>query len=73
MVRTDAGGIYRRKCRPGDEVHYGDILAEIVHPLDGHVIVQAAAPTDGIIFFAHKKPLVTEHEVIYKIIRRLHK
>ncbi len=73
VVRTDAGGIYRRKCRPGDEVHYGDILAEIVHPLDGHVIVQAAAPTDGIIFFAHKKPLVTEHEVIYKIIRRLHK
>ncbi|MDO5423588.1 MAG: M14 family metallopeptidase [Eubacteriales bacterium] len=71
-VRTDAGGIYRRKRNPGDEVHCGDVLAEILHPLDGRVLVQVNAPTDGIIFFAHKKPLVTEHEVVYKIIRRLH-
>ena len=60
------------KGNPGDEVRCGDVLAEILHPLDGHVLVQVNAPTDGIIFFAHKKPLVTEHEVIYKIIRRLH-
>lgn len=71
-VRTDAGGIYRRLRFPGDEVHCGDVLAEILHPLDGHVLVQVNAPTDGIIFFSHKKPVVTEHEVIYKIIRRLH-
>ena len=29
-------------------------------------------PTSGVIFFALKKPLTTEHEVAFKVIRRLH-
>lgn len=72
VVKTDAGGIYRRHKHPGDEVYRGEILADILHPLTGEVVVQVVSPTDGIIFFAHRKPLVTEHEVVYKIIRRLH-
>ena len=72
QVKSNVGGIYRRKKEPGDEVHMGDILAEVLHPYEGDVISQIISPTEGIIFFAHKKPLVTENEVIYKIIRRLH-
>ena len=71
-VRSNAGGIYRRLCRPGDEVPMGMPLAEIVHPYEGNVISTILSPTEGIIFFTHKKPLVTENEVICKIIRRLH-
>ena len=71
-VRTDAGGIYRRLVHPGDEVRVGTPLAEIVHPYEGHVISTALSPTEGIVFFAHKKPLATENEVICRIIRRLH-
>lgn len=72
QIKSNVGGIYRRLKHPGEEVHMGDVLAEIVHPFEGEVISQIIAPTEGIIFFAHKKPLVTENEVIYKIIRRLH-
>lgn len=72
-VRTSCGGIYRRLCHPGDEVHMGMPLAEIVHPYEGNVISTVLSPTEGIVFFTHKKPLVTENEVICKIIRRLHK
>lgn len=71
-VKTPDDGIYRRIREPGNEVHMGDILAEIVHPYEGYVTSQVLAPTDGILFFAHNKPLVTENEIIYKIIRRLH-
>ena len=71
-VRTNTGGIYRRLCRPGDEVYTGQPLAEILDPYEGYVTSTILSPTDGIIFFTHKKPLATENEVICKIIRRLH-
>lgn len=71
-VRNDVAGIYRRKKVPGDEIHRGDVLAEIIDPYEGGVISQIIAPTEGIIFFAHKSPLVNGNEIVYKIIRRLH-
>jgi predicted deacylase len=71
-VRNEVAGIYRRKKMPGDEIHRGDVLAEILDPYEGEVISQVLAPTEGIIFFSHKSPLVNENEIVYKIIRRLH-
>ncbi|MDO4345342.1 MAG: M14 family metallopeptidase [Eubacteriales bacterium] len=72
VIRTDAGGIYRRYAAPGKEVECGEVMAEILHPYEGYVMSQVVAPVDGIVFFAHKKPLVTEHEIVYRLIRRLH-
>jgi predicted deacylase len=71
-IRADVSGIYRRFKEPGDEVTFGDILAEVVDPIEGEVISQIIAPSDGIIFFAHGKPLVIENCTVYKLIRRLH-
>lgn len=71
-IRADVSGIYRRFKEPGDEITFGDLLAEVVDPIEGEVISQIIAPSDGIIFFAHRKPLVIENCTIYKIIRRLH-
>lgn len=71
-IRADVSGIYRRFKEPGDEVAFGDILAEVVDPIEGEVISQIIAPSDGIIFFAHAKPLVIENCIVYKMIRRLH-
>lgn len=71
-VKTNAGGIYRRFRFPGEEVRLGEPLAEITHPYDGSVVATILSPTDGVIFFSHEKPLVTENEIVYKIIKRLH-
>ncbi|WMJ87346.1 M14 family metallopeptidase [Anaerocolumna sp. MB42-C2] len=71
-IRADVSGIYRRFKEPGDEVTFGDLLAEVVDPIEGEVISQLIAPSDGIIFFAHGKPLVIENCTVYKLIRRLH-
>lgn len=71
-VKTDTAGFYRRLKKPGDEVRRGDVLAEIIHPYEGIVLTKVIAPTDGIVFFSYKKPLVSENEIISRIIRRLH-
>lgn len=67
-IQAEASGIYRRLKNPGDEVRFGEVLAEIVDPMEGHVI----SPSDGVIFFSHKKPLVMQNCIVYQIIRRLH-
>lgn len=71
-VKNDAPGIYRRLVDPGEEVRRGQVLATITDPLEGEEISQVLSPTDGVVFFAHRSPLVMEGTVIFKIIRRLH-
>ena len=72
-VRADVAGIYRRWKRPGDEVRFGETIGEVLDPYEGEVRSKILAPSDGIIFFAHTKPLVTQNEVIYQMIRRIQK
>lgn len=71
-VKTNAAGIYRHLVKPGDEVHVGDLIGEMIHPYEGEIISQILSPTDGIVFFAYVEPTVMENAVICKIIRRLH-
>lgn len=71
-IKTNIAGIYRKMKNPGDEVKRGDVLGEVVHPYEGEILSQILSPTDGIIFYAHTSPIVTEKDIIYKIIRRLH-
>lgn len=72
-VKSSAAGIFRGTHSVGDEVSRGDVLAQIVHPYEGGVVSEITSPTDGIVFFAHKKPLVTESTLAFKMIKRLHK
>lgn len=71
-VHAKSGGIYRRIKQPGDEVEQEEPMAEILHPFDGSILEVIKSPANGIVFFAHKSPLVLENSVVYKIIKRLH-
>ncbi len=71
-ILTPADGIFRRFCEPGQEVEYGQKLGVILDPFTADVTAEITCPTAGMVFFAMKKPLVTEHEVAFKVIRRLH-
>ena len=71
-VLTPAGGIFRRFVEPGQEVEYGQKLGVILDPFTAEVEAEITCPTSGVVFFALKKPLTTEHEVAFKVIRRLH-
>jgi len=71
-VLTPAGGIFRRCCEPGDEVEYNQKLGVILDPFTADTVAEILCPTSGVVFFTMKKPLVTEHEVAFKVIRRMH-
>lgn len=71
-VHNLSAGIFRRLAEPGEDVRYGQVIAEIVDPYEGNVIEGIQAPTDGIVFYAHGEPLVNEGEIIFKLIHRLH-
>lgn len=71
-VLTPAGGLFRPCKAPGDPVEYGEIIGEILDPLTAERTAAVTANTSGVVFFATDKPLVLQHEVAFKLIRRLH-
>lgn len=71
-VNVDSGGIFRGIAVPGDDVRYGQTLAEIIDPYEGYVKSIITAPTDGIVFFAHTEPLIAQRDIAYRLIHRLH-
>lgn len=71
-VLTPAGGLFRARKGPGDEVEYGEVIGEILDPFTAEVVAPVVSSTSGLVFFAMDKPLVLEHEVAFKLIRRLH-
>lgn len=68
QIHSPAAGIYKSFVQTGDEFRKGDILCEITDPLDGSIIRQISAPSDGIVFFRYNRPLEFENTVLYKII-----
>ncbi len=71
-ILTPTGGIFRSLVQPGDMVEYGQPMGHILDPFTADILAEIRCPTNGVVFFAIKKPLVTEHEIAFKIIRRLH-
>ena len=71
-VLTPTGGIFRALKAPGDEVKYGETIGVILDPFTAEVAAEVTSTTSGLVFFAMEKPLVLQHEVAFKLIRRLH-
>ena len=66
-ITAHDAGIFFRHCQAGDIVAEGDKLAEILDPYDCSVREKVLSPADGIVFFAHNKPLALEHGLIFRI------
>ena len=67
-VRTTQAGMFYRLKGAGDKVHEGEPLARIIDPYEGNVRAEITAPTDGIIFFAHNKPLALANTLLFNIL-----
>lgn len=66
-VRTPVSGILYKMKHACDAVKKNELMASVIDPYNGQVLMDIQAPTDGIVFFAHNKPLVLQNTVIYKI------
>lgn len=71
-VYASTNGLFRPRLNAGDEVRYGNPMADIIDPYTGEVKETVTAPTDGIIFFAYTGPLIGQYDVAYRLIHRLH-
>ena len=69
-VCSPNGVIFRRLYNPVYEVRCGYVLALIYDPLRGDEKSKITAPKDGIIFFSHKAPMVTEHQLCFFLQER---
>ena len=69
QIHSPAAGICKNYVQTGDEFRRGDLLCEIIDPLEGNVIEKILAPVSGIVFFRYNRPLEFEKTVLYKIIQ----
>lgn len=71
-VYSESSGLFRSLKMAGEEVKYGDVMAEIINPYTGEIKDVVKAPTDGIVFFACSEPIIGQYDVAYRLIHRLH-
>ena len=71
-IKANEAGFFRKLIGINKEVKRGQVLAEIINPMDGSVKSEIIAPTDGITFYVQDSPMVFQNVVIYKMIRRMH-
>jgi predicted deacylase len=67
-IQTTYAGILKKHAKVGEEVNEGDLICEISHPLEGHIIGRIVAPVKGTVFFAYNKQLTMECTDVFKII-----
>ena len=71
-IKADDAGFFHQIVGTNEEVHRGQKLGDIIDPMDGRVLSEVTAPTDGIIFFVQEQPTIYQNVVIYKMIKKLH-
>lgn len=67
-VRTPVSGILYKIKHACDAVKKGEVMASVIDPYYGQVLMEIQAPSSGIVFFAHNKPLVLQNTIVYKIV-----
>lgn len=67
-VRSPEAGLFEPVVRVEQEVRKGELLAEILNPVDGEVRAHIYAPVDGTVFFMDSGPLIYGHTAVIKII-----
>ena len=71
-IKADDAGFLHQLVGTNEEVHRGQKLADIINPMDGRLVSEVIAPTDGIVFFVQEQPMIYQNVVIYKMIKRMH-
>ena len=67
-VQTTESGLYRFFKDPGELVQKGDLLCQILDPLDASIKETIFSPVDGVVFFRQKRHLINQYAVAFKLI-----
>ena len=66
-VKARHAGILLRLVNAGNRVHPGQSLAHIIHPYNGQVLNDVKAMDEGMVFFAHNRPVMLQNALLFKI------
>ncbi len=66
-VKAPVAGILHKLKTAGDRVKEGEVMARIIDPYEGATLYEIKAPEDGIVFFAHDKPLTLQNATLFKL------
>ncbi len=67
-VRSKTSGIFINLAEVNQRVEKGQQLACILDAGEGEVTERLYAPADGVVFFAHSKPLVYANTAVFKLL-----
>lgn len=67
-IQTTDSGLYRYFKDPGEVVHEGDLLAQVLDPFDASIKEELKAPTDGVVFFRQKSHLINQNAVAFRLL-----
>ncbi|MBR6402859.1 MAG: succinylglutamate desuccinylase/aspartoacylase family protein [Eubacterium sp.] len=71
-IKSEAAGFFKRLTNVNREVRRGDVLAEVIDPMDGHILSQVHSPVDGIIFYMQDAPLIYQNVILARMIKKVH-
>ena len=71
-IKSEAAGFFKRLTNVNREVKRGDVLGEIIDPMDGHVLSEVHSPVDGIIFYMQDAPLIYQNVILARMIKKVH-
>ena len=67
-VQTGISGLYRYFRNPGEVVHKGDLLAQVLDPFDASIREELFSPVDGTVFFRQKSHLINQNAVAFRLL-----
>ena len=67
FLNADVSGVFLTDLRTGMNVKEGDLLGQIVDPLEGMVLSEVRAPKDGFLFTIRAYPIVYEGSLMARI------
>lgn len=69
-IHAEASGIFLPCIEHWKGIREGDLVGEIINPLDGRVIQQILAPVSGMVFTLREYPVVYKGSLIARILGR---
>lgn len=70
FLNAEASGVFLTDVKTGTDVREGDVIGQIVDPLQGRMLSEVRAPRDGFLFTIRAYPIVYEGSLMARIYNR---
>lgn len=70
FLNAEKSGIFLTEKKAGENIHKGELIGEIVSPLEGKIISTVLAPCDGYLFTIRAYPVVYEGSLMARIFKQ---